>query len=83
MRCGTPVVVSRQPGFEELVLPGETGLLVDNPHVTDSLAQAILQILQNPDLARRMGQAGYQRSLDYTPEKGLQSLETVLQNYLV
>lgn len=83
MRCGTPVVASRQPGFEELVIPGETGLLVEDPRNVEALAQAVLSILQDSELAQRMGQAGYQRSLDYTPEKGLQSLEMILQNYLV
>lgn len=82
MRCGTPVVVSRQPGFEELVLAGETGLIVDDPRDSDLLAQAILRILQNPDLARRMGQAGYQRSLAYTPEKGLQALQVAIGKVL-
>ena len=83
MRCGIPVVASHQPGFEELILPGETGLLVADPLDVESLAQAIMDILQNPDLAQRMGQAGYQRSLDYTPEKGLQSLESIILNYMV
>ena len=80
MRCGTPLIVSRQPGFEELVLPGETGLMIEDPRDSESLAQAILKILQDPHLAWRMAQAGYQRSLNYTPEKGLQSLQTILQN---
>jgi spore coat protein SA len=79
MRCGTPVVAARQPGFEELVLPGKTGLLVDDPFDSKCLAQTILQILQDPALAGQMGQAGYLRSLEYTPESGLLALEGILK----
>lgn len=78
MRCGTPVVAARQPGFEEQILHGETGLLVDDPRDAEALARAILQILQDPDLAQRMGQAGYQRSLAYTPQNGLLALEKII-----
>ena len=83
MRCGTPLVVSRQPGFEELIVPGETGWMVDDPRDAEALAQAILQILQKPDLARRMAQAGYQRSLGYTPQKGLQALQAIIVDSLL
>jgi glycosyltransferase involved in cell wall biosynthesis len=78
MRCGTPVVASRQPGFEELILPGETGLLVDNPRDIESLASAILQILRDSNLAQRMGKAGYQRSLNYNPDQALIVLQDVI-----
>lgn len=81
MRCRTPVVASRQPGFEELVLPGETGFLVNDPRDSRGLADAMLRILQNPEMAQRMGEAGYRRSLEYTPDKALQTLEAILQQY--
>ena len=68
MRCGTPVVASRRPGFEELVVHGETGLLVDDPTDIPALAEAMLRILRDPDLAGRMGEAGRRRSLAYRPE---------------
>jgi spore coat protein SA len=80
MRCGTPVVASRQPGFEELVISGKTGLLVDDPCDKDALARAIMFVLQDSGLAQCMGQAGYQRSLGYTPEAGLRGLEDIIQS---
>lgn len=79
MRCETPVVASRQPGFQELIVPGETGLLVDDPKDAKLLASAILQILHNPQLAQRMGRAGYEKSLDYTPDKALQAFEKIIE----
>lgn len=68
MRCRTPVVASRRPGFEEVIVPGETGLLVDDPTDTHALARAVIRVLQDPQQARRMGEAGYVRSLSFTPD---------------
>lgn len=82
MRCGTPVVASRRPGFEELVAHGETGLLVDDPTVIPSLAEAILRVLRDPDLAARMGEAGRRRSLRYTPEKAAEQFKSILYQHL-
>ena len=81
MRCGTPVVASRRPGFEEVVVHGETGLLVDDPTDIPALAEAILQVLRDPELARRMGEAGYRRSLEYTPEKAVERLIEIIGCY--
>ena len=81
MRCGTPVVASRRPGFEEVVVHGETGLLVDDPTDIPALAEAILQVLRDPALARRMGEAGYRRSLEYTPEKAVERLIEIIGCY--
>lgn len=80
MRCGTPVVVSRRPGFEELVVHGETGFLVDDPKDTPALAEAVLRVLRDPDLARRMGEAGYQRSMEYTPATASSHFKSILQD---
>lgn len=82
MRCGTPVVGSRRPGFEELVVHGETGFLVEDPTDVPALAEAILKVLRDPDLARRMGEAGYRRSLEYVPERAVRSLKAIVREAL-
>lgn len=56
-----PVVASRIGGVEELVVDGKTGLLV-SPGDATTLAQAIMNVLQDEDLARRLGEAGYQQA---------------------
>lgn len=83
MHCGTPVIASRQPGFEELVVHGQTGLLVDDPRDSDSLAQAILQILSDAGLAQKMGRAGYERSMAYTPDSALIALEQIMSSVVM
>jgi glycosyltransferase involved in cell wall biosynthesis len=57
MACGLPVVVSDIPANRELVQHGENGWVVQ---AGDSVgfAQYTLKLLQNSELAARMGQAG-------------------------
>lgn len=56
MSCGRPVVTTRTPGCREVVEPGTNGLLVD-PRRPDELADALQELLLDPDLRRSMGEA--------------------------
>ncbi|MGI9041229.1 MAG: glycosyltransferase [Gemmatimonadales bacterium] len=62
MGCEVPVVASDAGGLPEVVEHGVTGLVVPRGDVT-ALANAIGTLLDDPDLRRRMGQAGRQRAL--------------------
>jgi glycosyltransferase involved in cell wall biosynthesis len=57
MASGLPVIASRISGNEELVLAGETGLLVPVEDV-DGLREALRSLLQQPERRQAMGQAG-------------------------
>jgi len=57
MAAGLPVVASRVGGLPELVTEGVTGYLVE-PRNSSALAQAILQMIGEPEEARKMGQQG-------------------------
>jgi len=63
MSAGLPIVASDIPGNRDLVVHEQTGFLVD---VGDrgSFAQRAQQLLDNPELAQRLGAAGRQRVLD-------------------
>jgi glycosyltransferase involved in cell wall biosynthesis len=63
MAAGVPVVASDIPGNRDLVVPGETGYLVP---VGDraALATRANELLDNPERARAMGEAGRRRALD-------------------
>ena len=58
--CGRPVVASDVGGISDIVAPGETGLLVA-PGDSPAIATAVLQLLADPDLRDRMGEAGRRR----------------------
>lgn len=61
MAQGRPVVASAVGGTPELVVQGETGLLVP-PGDAESLRDALGRILDDPELARRLGAAGRARA---------------------
>ncbi|MEA2731865.1 MAG: hypothetical protein QOF70_6340 [Acetobacteraceae bacterium] len=58
-----PVVATTVGGFPGMVNAGETGILVP-PCDPAALAGALADLLANPERARAMGQAGYQRGQD-------------------
>ena len=63
MAAGLPVVASAVGGVPELVVDGETGVLVP-PGDPDALAEALRRLLQDPELRRRLGAGGRERARD-------------------
>ncbi|MGV0645548.1 glycogen synthase [Mycolicibacterium sp. XJ879] len=68
MACGTAVVASDVGGIPEVVADRETGLLVsydpnDPAGFEERLAQAVNELVGDPDTARHYGQAGRQRCI--------------------
>lgn len=57
MACGKPVVASNVGGIYAMVKDGENGFLVP-PRESEALADAILRLLDDKELASRMGRAG-------------------------
>jgi glycosyltransferase involved in cell wall biosynthesis len=57
---GLPVVSTRHGGIPDVVVEGETGLLVDEQDV-DGIAAHMATLLENPALAARMGRAARER----------------------
>ena len=67
--AGLPVIGTRDCGAEDAIVDGETGLLLPQQDVGQSLATAILSLLQDPQRARRMGHAGRARARQQTWER--------------
>jgi glycosyltransferase involved in cell wall biosynthesis len=60
--CRVPAVVTRRGGMPEVVDDGKTGLIVP-PADADALANALLELLDDPARRQRMGQAAYERAI--------------------
>jgi glycosyltransferase involved in cell wall biosynthesis len=63
MSVSLPVVATNVQGVNEVIVEGEHGLLVPVENA-DILAAAILQLLYDPPLRKKMGTAGQKRLLD-------------------
>lgn len=76
---GLPVVATRHAGIPDVVVEGETGLLVDERDVA-GMAQQMLTLGRDPQLAGQLGQkaAAHIRHY-YTMEQSLSRLSRVLQ----
>jgi len=60
MACNVPVVASAVGGIKEVVVDGETGLLV-SPDKPQELADAMDELLGDKDMCRRLGENGRRR----------------------
>ena len=72
MICGVPVVATAVNAVPDLVIPGETGLLVP-PGRPGQLAAAIRYLLDSPELAARMAAAARARLGDQHGEPALRA----------
>ena len=66
MACACPVITSNTSSLPEVV--GKAGIMVD-PHDTDSLAQAMMQVLTDSELSNNMIRKGLEQSKRFSWEK--------------
>jgi len=79
MAAGLPVISTRLAAIPEMVENGITGLLVGEKQ-PGPLAEALAEILRNPDLANRFGRAGKQAAAGrFSSESTVASLRTLLE----
>lgn len=77
MACGAPVISTRCPyGPEEIITDGVNGLLVPVGDV-NALAKAILRLLKDDPLRKRLAKAGKKRAEDFRVEKMVGEYERV------
>jgi glycosyltransferase involved in cell wall biosynthesis len=81
MAAGKPVVATNARGSRDLVEHGVTGLLVELGDV-DGFAQALLQLIRDPELRRRMGEASRAKIQDYDLSRVLAEMAAIYGRYL-
>jgi glycosyltransferase involved in cell wall biosynthesis len=82
MERARPVVAASIGGLVDQILHGETGLLVP-PGDPDALADAIVELVRDPERAAELGRAGRQRALDrFAEERSIDRIEILYRALL-
>jgi glycosyltransferase involved in cell wall biosynthesis len=76
--AGKPIVASRIGGLTDVVVDGETGLLVP-PGDRDALRLAIARLLEDAALRERMGEAAKRRAGDFGPDTVVPQFEAAYE----
>lgn len=80
MRAGLPCLGSTYDAGAEVIINGETGLLVD-PADRAAVVMALVQLLTSPDLVSRLGNAGKRRfENEFTFERFRERLRPILHD---
>lgn len=73
-----PVVATRHAGIPDVVIGDKTGLLVDELDVA-GMSQAMVRCLSDPDLCRRLGEAGRERvARGFSTQRHLELLHSAI-----
>jgi phosphatidylinositol alpha-mannosyltransferase len=79
MASGTPVIATPNVGAREVCQEGASGVIVPD----EQLGEAIVQMLTDAELRRKMRAAGLQRARDFRWERVCEQYEAVYANDLV
>lgn len=81
MACGTAVVATNSGGIIDFAINGKTALLVPPKH-PEKLAEAVLKLLKDRDLLKKISEGGHAHIQEFTLEKATSNFEhLLLQNY--
>lgn len=78
MACGTPTIVANRSSLPEVT--GDTGLLV-NPDDIDDIADGLLRLLTDSDLASQSRSAGLRRAAKFTWHETATTVHRVYQQF--
>jgi glycosyltransferase involved in cell wall biosynthesis len=81
MAAALPIVATAVDGNAEAVTDGVNGLLTPPRH-PDAFARALLRLLDDPDLARRMGRAGLDMAHKFGAQKMVSDLELLYEAFM-
>lgn len=82
MVAGKPVIATDGGGPREIVIPGETGLLIPMGDA-EAMAEAITFLLEHPETAGEMGRRGQERAVEFfSIERTARKVEAVYDDLL-
>jgi len=81
MAAGVPIIASNVGGIPEMIQDKINGFLV-HPNDTETLAEKILQILENPELAKEFVRASQNKIKEFSLEKMAQKTQDIYLDIL-
>ena len=66
--CGTPAIVSNVTGLKDSVINGKTGIILSKNPSSDELADALIQIIEDEDLRKKLGKGAIRWSRRFSWE---------------
>ena len=81
MSRGRPVIATQPGGHTDMVIDGETGILVDRGDV-DALAAAMQRLIDDTDERERLGEAARIRARQFTVDVSLPRIERLYEETL-
>jgi glycosyltransferase involved in cell wall biosynthesis len=79
MACGLPVIASRAAGVAELITPGCDGFVLEDSRDSDTLAGMIRQLVAEPALCDRLGEAAAQTARQCNWERNTQQTRELFE----
>jgi len=77
-----PVIGSNHGGLTEIIVNNETGFLVE-PNNEKQLSDSLQKLIENEDLRKKFGNAGYQRAINqFSIDKYVSSIENLFDKIL-
>jgi glycosyltransferase involved in cell wall biosynthesis len=79
MACGLPVITSRNNGGAEIIVHGENGLILEDPADAKTLAGWIAQLLDDPAMCCRLGEAAVKTADGLTWEQNARQMSELFE----
>ena len=81
MAAGVPVIATNVDGIREVVINGESGILIP-PKNPEAIAEAILKLIENPQLVKKLVDGGLMRSKSFDIKEHVMKLDNFYANLL-
>ena len=79
MACGLPVITSRSNGGAEIIVHGENGFVLEDPTDSATLAGWLAQLLDDPGLCCRLGEAAAKTASALTWEQSARHMSELFE----
>jgi glycosyltransferase involved in cell wall biosynthesis len=81
MACELPIVATNVDGAREAIKDGDNGYLHE-PHDIEAMAKSVLQLINDAELRRRMGERGKSRVMEFDIGTSVDAVESTYQAHL-